>query len=101
MATDLAAHTVQQIATGKRRRITLFTERLILAVTNNLLMDGATVPAEQTKALVKILLDEGYTERELARRLGYRGRALPFLRRDKITVRNAQRVRVLHRNLTT
>lgn len=99
--TDLAPHTVQQITTGKRRRITLFTERLLLGVADNLLKDGAMILAGPTKSMVQELLEEGYTEKELAQRLGYRGRCLPFLRRTKLTVRNADRVRVLHRKLTT
>lgn len=99
-ATDLAAHTVQEIATGKRRRITLFTERLLLAVTDNLQLDGAMIPSAETKRLLRELLEEGYSEKEIAKHLGYRGRAVPLLRRDKITVRNAARVRRLHHRLT-
>lgn len=100
-ATNLSARTIQKIANGERRRITIRTESLVLAVTDNLPLDGAMIPLAETKRLLRLLLKEGYTEKELAKHLGYRGNAVQFLRRkNKVTVRNAERVRRLYLRLT-
>lgn len=98
--TDIADSVLQQIASGTKRRIRARTARLILQVGKPQAADHALIPAGRTKHLIALLLDEGYTERFLAERLGYRRRYLQFTS-NRITVRNAARVTRLYRELTT
>ena len=97
-ASDVADTVLQQIRNGKRTQIRARTERKILAVTKSCASDHALVPATRTWRQIGALLEEGFTKRELARRLGYASPALQF-RRDFITVRNAARVDALYRRL--
>lgn len=98
-ATDIADTVLSDIRRGVKHRIRARTERLILAVTLAIASDHALQSAAPTHALIAELIEEGYTERFLAQRLGY---AHPYLQfGELITVRNAARVERLHRELTT
>lgn len=97
-ATDIADTVLSDIISGRKQRIRARTERLILAVTLAVASDRACVSAARTHRLIAELLDEGYTEAFLCQRLGYANRYLQF--GDRITVRNAYRVELLHKELT-
>jgi len=97
--TDIADTVLQDIRTGRKTHIRARTERLILAVTREQAADHAYVPAGRSHQRIRLLLEEGYTEAYLARRLGYANRYLQFNER-RITVRNAARIERLYRELT-
>lgn len=98
-ASGIALCVIEDIKSGRKTRIRTSTQRRILAVTEGARMDGAHLPADQTKALIAELREEGFTARELARRLGYRTRHLDIGR--FITYRNADRIKRLHTALTS
>jgi hypothetical protein len=99
--TDLSDSILHEIRHRRRLRIRARTERKILSVTPLLARtDRAKVPASRAWRLIGELLTEGFTKAGLAKLLGYRSPALQ-LRRDRITVRNEQRVIALHRRLMT
>ena len=76
------------------------TARKILDVSTAERADHAHIPATRLWRLIQRLLDEGYTKRDLARRLGYQSPALQF-RTRVVTVRNAFRIQRLYDQLTT
>lgn len=97
-ATDIADTVLSDIISGRKQRIRARTERLILGVTRGMASDRAVIPAARTHQLIADLLDEGYTEALIAKRLGYAHRHLQF--GSHITARNAYRVERLHKELT-
>jgi hypothetical protein len=97
-ASDVSHTILQDIRSGKKTQIRQRTERRILAVTADALSDRALVPAGRTHALIANLLDEGFTKKEIARRLGYLSPALQ-LNRTTITAKNAARVERFYRLL--
>lgn len=97
-ASDVAVTIICEIRQRKRRRIRARTEARILAVTTTCRLDRAIVASYRTRKQLAALREEGYTVSELARRLGYRGRAVQV--GDKITVRNADRIERLFVALT-
>lgn len=84
---------------GKRKNIRALTARKILAISQKaLLTDAQLIPAKKTWTLINWMLGEGFTKGEIARRLGYKTRALQLNRRV-ITARNAQKVEQLYNRL--
>lgn len=98
-ATDIADSILHQIRKGIRKNIRARTERLILGVTLECASDKTLISAKQSRRIVKLLVEEGYTKTFLAEKLGYKTRAIQMF--DQITVRNAARFRKLHEELTT
>lgn len=96
--TDIAETILSDVRAGTRPNIRARTERLILAVTPEMAADGALVPAAPTWSLVAELVRAGFTKHSLARRLGQKGQGLQ-LGKDYVTVRNAERLKKLHREL--
>jgi hypothetical protein len=90
-ACDVAAVSIKRIRQGRRRFILRETERRILAVDLGAVAGGGLRDAAPTWRKLAILLSEGFTRSELARRLGY---AKPELRmgRARITAATAMRV---------
>ncbi|HMU15854.1 MAG TPA: hypothetical protein PKC95_00285 [Thauera aminoaromatica] len=99
-ASDVALSVLTEIRTGRKQRIRARTERKILAVTPAQASDRALVKPGRTHQLIEQLVEEGFTKRELARRLGYASPALHF-QPKRMTARNVARVERLHRSLTT
>lgn len=97
--TDIADTVLQEIRTGRKQRIRARTERLILGVTKAMAADHALISARRSNHRIRLLLEEGYTEKHLAKRLGYANDYLQFNER-RITVRNAARIERLYRELT-
>lgn len=97
---DVAESVLLEVRAGRKTHIRARTERLILAVTAAQASDHALVSAKPSKRLIANLLEEGYTVKFLAKRLGYTNPSLQFNER-RITVRNAARIKRLHEELTT
>lgn len=89
-ASDVPESTLLKIRTGKRRQIRRHTERRILAITIEAAGDRSLIDAAPTWRLIRDLLREGFTKRELARRLG-KGISLQ-LGKTRITAANANKV---------
>lgn len=98
-ASDVALSTVCGVRRGTQRHIRADTERRLLAVGQDCRCDSALIDAAPTWRLIDALVAEGYTKARLAGLLGYTGRGI-CLDRERITVRNAERVRILHARLT-
>jgi hypothetical protein len=96
---DIAQSVVERVRTGAQRNLRENTERALLAVTEAAVADGTHIPSGPSKALLSELREEGYSERDLLRMLGYQGKQLKIKR--LITVRNADRIARLHRALTS
>jgi len=96
-ASDVSHSILTEVRTGRRTQIRALTERRILAVTVGMALDHALIPAGPTWRLIGELTAAGFSQVFLAQRLGYK-RALQFDRKE-VTVRNAARVRRLHREL--
>jgi len=90
-AADVSKTVLALILSGKRQRIRASTERRILDVDAQARADHSTVPATRTWRRIRILLEEGFSKAEIARRLGYRRPALQLGRR-RILAKNAARV---------
>lgn len=88
---------LQEILAGRREHIRASTERKILAVTPDMAADRALIDATETWRLINELLECGWTKQALARHLGMT-RTIQF-DRHRVTVRNAARVRRMHREL--
>jgi hypothetical protein len=95
---DVSETVIFDIKSGSKTQIRARTERQILAVTKEMLADGAYVPATETWELLNGLLAEGYTKRALAKALGYESHALQ-LNKHQVTVRNAADVKKVYRDL--
>lgn len=83
--------TLQEIRSGKKTHIREQTEATILAVTSEVVTEAMLVSGRGVLAtLERLRVHEGWTHKELARRLGYKGNALQF--DDKITTKSLQRI---------
>lgn len=98
--TDISVTVLFDIRSGRKKRIRARTERLILGVTKAQAADHALISGRKSARRIALLLEEGYTQKFLARRLGYKHPALQF-NQDRITVRNAARIERLYKELTT
>ncbi len=97
-ATDLGETILCEIRAGKKKNIRARTEKLILAVTKEMALDGALVPAASTWKLLNELIADGITRGYIANRLGARTKALQ-LSKKRVTVRHAYQVELLYREL--
>lgn len=75
--TKVAITTLQLIKAGQRKNLRAMSEKKILAVTPDNIRGRALVRAAPTWAIIRYLVDEGYTQTEIATRLGM-GRTLQF-----------------------
>lgn len=99
-STDIGDTVLSDILSGRKTRIRARTARKILAVTPAQAADHALISARKAKRLIASLRAEGYSERYLAKRLGYKNPYLQFAS-NRITVRNSARIERLYRELTT
>ena len=97
-ACDVSVTIVASIRSGVRTQIRKRTQDRILGVTRHAVSDAALVPADETWRQIDVLLEEGFTKAELARRLGFASPALQ-VGRDRILARTAARVDRLFRML--
>ena len=91
---------VHRIRTGRRSRIRARTARRILLVSRTAMNDARLVPAVRAWRMIERLVEEGFTRAEIARRLGYRSRALQ-LNRTRITARSLVRIERFYRRVMT
>jgi hypothetical protein len=96
--TGLATSTIELIRTGKRKQIRRQNAAKIMAVTFEATTDAKIVPAARTWRIINLLLNEGFTKAEIARRLGCKMPALR-IRKDLITARTAAKVERLYNQL--
>jgi hypothetical protein len=70
---------IAMILNGKRKNIRRQAELRILAVRSDAHADHALIPAKETWLMINKLLREGFSKRQLAKRLGYK-KAIQFKR---------------------
>lgn len=63
-----------EIRAGRIKNVRAATVRAILAVSIDAIADGARVPAGKTRKMLAELIEEGFTQREIAKRLNRKGR---------------------------
>lgn len=81
-AAGVGKSSVQKAMTGQRTQMRAANARALLAVTPDMaIRDGANVSAKPTWRHIRWLMNEGMTKTEIARRLGYKSRALQINRR--------------------
>ena len=97
-ASDVAETVLMDVRSGRKTKIRALTERRILAVTPEMALDHALIPAAPTWALVDALLKAGFTKCRIAQGIGQNNGALQ-LGRTQVTVRNAYLVQKLHGDL--
>ena len=92
-ASDVGRSLIQKLKRGDAPRIRAEVERRILAVTPEKARGaGNLVNAKPTWSRINRLMDEGFTKREIARRMGYRSPAIPLNpKRKLITAASAMR----------
>lgn len=98
-ASDVALSVVDGVRSGRKARIRARTERRLLAVTADMVSDGALTSARRGLQLIEALRQEGFSKAELARRLGYATPALQF-KGSRMRVRSMARLGALHSRLT-
>ena len=98
--TDISRTVLASIRNGSKTKIRARTEKKILAVSVQHAMDRALRPSKTSQEQIAELLEEGYTEEFLAKKLGYANPRLQF-NFSTMTVRNIARVDRLYRELTT
>jgi hypothetical protein len=77
-ASHVAVSVVDAVRGGRKRRIRARTDRRLLAVTSDMMSDGALTSARPALQMIEALRTEGFSKAELARRLGYASPALQF-----------------------
>jgi len=89
---------LSHIRSGRRKKIRASTERRILAVTSAAHSDGALVSNARTWQRINVLLREGFTKTELARRLGSKAKtpSLQIAMRGEVLARTAIKVERLY-----
>lgn len=89
---------IREIRSGTKKRIRRSTEAELLRVDRDAKSGNTLVPAGPTWKRIRELLDEGFTEEELCRRLGYVGSRIQF-DRVQITARSERKVERLFREV--
>lgn len=93
--TGISFWTLLRIRSGERPNIRRQNELKILAVTKSAVAAGALVSAKRTWQRINLMLKEGFTKREIARRLGYKGKSLN-LSKTRVTAKTAASVERLY-----
>lgn len=95
-ACDVGETILSDINTGKRINIRKRTETAILSVTIEAAADGGYIDAKPMWKQISMLLSEGFSKAEIARRIGMKNRALQ-LGRERVTARNSAKIDKLFR----
>jgi hypothetical protein len=93
---DVSLSVLAAVKQGRRRQIRRSTERRILGVDATACASGTLVDARPTWCLIEELVEEGFSQAEIARRLGLVSEALQF-RRDRVTAKTAVRIERFYR----
>ena len=91
-ASDVARSVLLDVATGRRREIRASTERSILAVDEGAIADGAVVSAKRMNALIRKMLDHGFSKAHIAELLGMRAPQLHLGKSPRALARTVSRV---------
>lgn len=97
-ACDIGPTTLQQISAGEKLTCRKATERRILAVTVDAVSDHGLVSAKRAHKRIAVLLDEGFSKADIARRLGYKVPALQ-LNAKRVIAKNAVKVERLYQQV--
>ena len=98
--TGVSRTILQGIASGARAQCRKRTETAILAVDSGARSGGSIVPAGRTWRILSLLLAEGYTKSDLARRLGSKAKTPALqIRTDFVLASTAAKVERLYRRL--
>jgi hypothetical protein len=89
--TGVSQTIIAEIKSDTTRRIRKDTERKILSVSIKSAKDGAYIDAKPTWTLIRKLLKEGFTKKELAKRIGL-GNSIQ-LGKERVTAKSAAKVR--------
>lgn len=100
-ACDVAPSTLTEVLADSGKKLRASTAAKVLAVTADAIADGARVSASSTKLKLRKLLEEGFTKRELARRLGYKSPALQIGTRPMVLASTERRFARLYRQVMT
>ncbi len=84
---------VAKVLAGTKRQLRADSARRILEVTAEAIADHATVPAKRVRRLLRKLLEEGFTQSELATRLGSKAKT-PALQVGKSRVLASTQLKV-------
>lgn len=95
-ACDVGDTTLQQIVTGRKKRIRKRTSDRILEVDLGAISDHCLVPAGRTQKMLDALTEEYFTKQEVARLLGYKSPQLQIGKR-RVLARTEARVERLYR----
>lgn len=93
--TGICQSTLGYIKTGKRKNLRAMNAKKILAVGLDVLNDASVISARKTHEQIAWLVKEGFTKKEIAKRLGYKSPALQFYKK-RITARNAIKIERFH-----
>lgn len=99
-AVDVSRTVLQEVASGRKRKIRASTEAAILRVDAGARLLASNVDAARTKLLLADLRRRGHTARALSIMLGHRCGRLPKVG-AKVLARTAAKVETLHGSLTT
>lgn len=94
-ATGISETVLSKIKSGRRSQVRALTEKKILELRGNTPPRSAIVPATDAWTMIRKLMSEGFTKRELSNRLGYRS-YIQFNPR-RMTLRNVSKVRAFFR----
>lgn len=96
--TDVAGSVLSDIVSGAKTQIRASTERAILGVDADAIADHALIDAQPTWARIRELKRLGFTQTEIARRLGYKNEALQ-LGRKRILAKTALKIEKFYREV--
>jgi transcriptional regulator with XRE-family HTH domain len=89
---NIARSTLVRILNGKNSKIRKHRAQTILDVDLKCINGGTLVSSVPSRRIIKSLLAEDFTKKEIAKRLGYRTRAIQFAKTKKMTARTARRL---------
>lgn len=95
--TGIGVTTIDELRTGKQKNIRSLNAKKILNVGFDAMPESALVSIKETRKNVNELKKEGFTERSLAERLGYKSNSLQL--KSKITAKKALRIKRFYNQL--
>ena len=98
-ACDVSCTILSEVIVGTKRQVRRRTAERVLAVTREAIADHAPVSAKLTWYRIGVLLEEGFTKAELARRFGYQRPALQ-LGKTQVLARTARKVERFYKQMT-
>lgn len=96
--TGLNVRKLKDVRAGRRLNIRAECVRKILSVTKDALSDGAQIPIGPSRRFVHLLTRAGFTQQELGRRLGIRGR-FSLRSRKYITAKRAMEIERIYNRM--